>query len=154
VIDNLIEDHGLVAGILRRIRELLAPGQTPSGPGALIRELDGLTAILESHFSYEERRIAEALDILGPQAWTADVITTAPRLPGPPKCPSVSGRPRVGPSVFREVDRRAQPAVSQWLIVESRDDVHMGMQVTALVPAQQVAVWCQQIVQRQPCLEQ
>ncbi len=75
MIDSLIEDHGLVAGILRRIRELLAPGQTPSGPDALIRELDGLTAILESHFSYEERRIAMALDILGPQAWTADVFT-------------------------------------------------------------------------------
>jgi hypothetical protein len=39
-----------------------------------MRELDGLTAILESHFSYEERRIAKALDILGPQAWTADVF--------------------------------------------------------------------------------
>jgi Hemerythrin HHE cation binding domain len=75
VIDNLIEDHHLVAGILQRIRELLAPGRTPSGPGALGRELDGLTAILESHFSYEERRIAIALDILGPQAWTADVFT-------------------------------------------------------------------------------
>ena len=81
VIDNLIEDHDLVAGILRRIRELLTPGQTPSGPGALIRELDGLTAILESHFSYEERRIAKALDILGPQAWTADVFTPG-RAPG------------------------------------------------------------------------
>ena len=75
VIDNLIEDHHLVAGILQRIRELLAPGQAPSGPGALSRELGGLTAILESHFSYEERRIASALDTLGPQAWTADVFT-------------------------------------------------------------------------------
>lgn len=81
VVDNLIEDHALVAGILRRIRELLTPGQTPSGAGALIRELDGLTAILESHFSYEERRIAKALDILGPQAWTADVFTPG-RAPG------------------------------------------------------------------------
>lgn len=74
VIDKLIEDHDLVAGILRRIRGLLTPGQERSGPGALMRELDGLTAILESHFSYEERRIAKALDILGPQAWTADVF--------------------------------------------------------------------------------
>jgi hypothetical protein len=83
VIDNLIEDHGLVAGILGRIRELVTPGQAPSGPDALIRELDGLTAILESHFSYEERRIAKALDILGAHAWTADVFTMAPRLSGP-----------------------------------------------------------------------
>jgi len=77
VIDNLIEDHGLVAGILQQVRELLAPGQNPHEPGALVRELDGLTAILESHFSYEERRIAKALDDLGPEAWTADVFTPA-----------------------------------------------------------------------------
>ena len=74
VIDNLIEDHRLVAGILERIRELLAPDRNPAGPGALMRELDGLTAILESHFSYEERRIASALDALGPSGWDADVF--------------------------------------------------------------------------------
>ena len=32
--------------------------------------------------------------------------------------------------------------------------MHMGMQGTALVPAEQIAVWGQQIVQRHPCLEQ
>ena len=74
VIDNLAEDHTLVTGILRQVRELLTPGRVPSGPDALVRELDGLTAILESHFSYEERRIARALDTLGPLAWTADVF--------------------------------------------------------------------------------
>jgi len=74
VIDNLVEDHRLVAGILRRIRELLAADPNPSAPGVLIRELDGLTAILESHFSYEERRLASALDALGPSGWDADVF--------------------------------------------------------------------------------
>lgn len=78
VIDNLIEDHALIAGILRRIPELLTPGQIPSGI-SLTQELDGLTAILESHFSYEERRIAKALDTLGPRAWTADVFTADQR---------------------------------------------------------------------------
>jgi hypothetical protein len=74
VIDNLLEDHALVAGILRQVRELLTPGRAPSSPDALVRELDGLIAILESHFSYEERRIAKALDTLGPGAWTAQVF--------------------------------------------------------------------------------
>jgi hypothetical protein len=32
--------------------------------------------------------------------------------------------------------------------------MHMGMQDTALVPAKQIAVWGQQIVQRHLCLEQ
>ncbi len=74
VIDNLVEDHALVAGILRQVRELLAPASTPLGPDALVRELDGLMAILESHFNYEERRLAKALDTMGPRAWSADVF--------------------------------------------------------------------------------
>jgi iron-sulfur cluster repair protein YtfE (RIC family) len=75
VIDKLTEDHALVAGILRQVRELLSPGRAPSEADALVREIDGLIAILESHFSYEERRIAKPLDTLGPRAWTADVFT-------------------------------------------------------------------------------
>lgn len=74
VIDKLIEDHGLVAGILGRVGELLAQGQAATAAGTLGRELDGLTAILESHFAYEERRIARALDVLGPDGWVADVF--------------------------------------------------------------------------------
>lgn len=81
MIDNLIADHALVAEILRRVRELLSPGGTPSDSGTLVRELDGLTAILESHFGYEERRIATALDTLGPVTWTADVFEPWPPAP-------------------------------------------------------------------------
>lgn len=81
VIDNLIADHALVAGLLQRVRALLAPGRLPVSPDVLVRELDGLTAILESHFGYEERRIARALDTLGPAAWTPDVFT--PLRPAP-----------------------------------------------------------------------
>ena len=66
VIGKLIEDHQLVAAILRQVRELLGPDRPPSPPAALLRELDGLTAILESHFSFEERRIAQALTTLDP----------------------------------------------------------------------------------------
>ena len=73
VIDNLMEDHALVAGILRQVRELLASG-SPSRPEDLVRELDGLIAILESHFRYEERRLATALDTVGPLPWSADVF--------------------------------------------------------------------------------
>ena len=63
VIDKLAEDHILVAAILQQVRELLASWPV-SPPAALLRELDGLTAILESHFSFEERRIAQALNTL------------------------------------------------------------------------------------------
>jgi hypothetical protein len=78
VIGKLEEDHVLVAGILRQIRDLLAgPGSgAHREPARLQRELDGLTAILESHFSFEERRIAAALDRLSPDAQSPD-----PRFP-------------------------------------------------------------------------
>jgi hypothetical protein len=75
IIDKLIEDHWLVAGILRRVEELAG---RPADPRAVVGELDGLAAILESHFAFEERRIAAALDGLGPEAWSADVFTTGP----------------------------------------------------------------------------
>lgn len=86
VIDKLAEDHALVAGILLQVRELLSPDRASASPDALVRELDGLTAILESHFSYEERRIARALDTLGPGAWTADVFTPSRATPRPAGC--------------------------------------------------------------------
>ena len=47
---------------------------------ALRAAAPGLAAILESHFSFEERRIAASLDTLGPAAWTADVFAPAPSL--------------------------------------------------------------------------
>jgi hypothetical protein len=81
VIDKLIEDHALVAGILRRIRELLAAGQDTE-PATLGRELDGLTAILESHFGYEERRLARALDELDPATSIPAVFTRPSALDG------------------------------------------------------------------------
>ncbi len=89
VIDNLMEDHALVSGILRRIRELLAPGHellapepASAEPGMLVRELDGLTAILESHFGYEERRLSQALDALDPGTSIPDVFTLPSPLDG------------------------------------------------------------------------
>ncbi len=71
VIDKLAEDHTLVAGILRQLQDL--PASAPD-PATLRRQLDGLTAILESHFSFEERRIGAALDRLGPEARFPEVF--------------------------------------------------------------------------------
>jgi hypothetical protein len=82
VIGNLIEDHALVGGILRQIHELLTPGHAAAGPGRLTRELDGLTAILESHFGYEERRLSQALDALDPGTSIPDVFTLPSPLDG------------------------------------------------------------------------
>ncbi|MFJ9606148.1 hemerythrin domain-containing protein [Kitasatospora sp. NPDC101176] len=74
---NLVEDHGMIASILSRVRELAARAGESRGPAleAVRRELDGLAAIMESHFSYEERTISEALDDGPPDPdWTDTVF--------------------------------------------------------------------------------
>ncbi len=54
----------MIASILSRVSELADRAAQSGGPAleAIGRELDGLAAIMESHFSYEERTISEALD--------------------------------------------------------------------------------------------
>jgi hypothetical protein len=58
-VDKLAEDHWLISGILRRVREL-----TGADPATVVGELDGLAAIMDSHFAFEERRISTAIDAL------------------------------------------------------------------------------------------
>jgi hypothetical protein len=55
-IAKLVEDHALIAWILSRIAALA------DSPDAVRGELDGLAAIVESHFAFEERAISVALD--------------------------------------------------------------------------------------------
>ena len=58
-LDGLARDHHVVAGILQSIDAVL----TSSDDLARARsEIDGLAAILESHFRWEERAIVAALD--------------------------------------------------------------------------------------------
>ncbi|MEU0054627.1 hemerythrin domain-containing protein [Streptomyces sp. NPDC006309] len=61
---NLVQDHGMISSILSPVRELADRAAESRGTvlEAIGRELDGLAAIMESHFSYEERTISEALD--------------------------------------------------------------------------------------------
>ena len=61
---NLIEDHAAIAAILRQIRALALQWKAAPAEGLpeLRREFDGLAAIVESHFGYEERALSAALD--------------------------------------------------------------------------------------------
>lgn len=63
VLSELREDHVLVADIIRKLDTLLTT-LTPETAPTIQRELSGLSAILESHFRWEERRIVEALNNL------------------------------------------------------------------------------------------
>ena len=58
VLDGLAHDHEQIAALLRGLATLAAA----EDPEPLLRELDGIAAILESHFSWEERRLVSILD--------------------------------------------------------------------------------------------
>jgi hypothetical protein len=63
-IGKLVEDHALISWILTRITDLAADATASRGAAlnAISGELDGLAAIVESHFAFEERTISVALD--------------------------------------------------------------------------------------------
>jgi hypothetical protein len=84
-IRNLTADHAAITAILHQIRALALQGKTtpPESLPKLRRELDGLAAIVESHFGYEERAISAALDHGVPATgWSRPVFK-----PGEPQHP-------------------------------------------------------------------
>ncbi|HEY2284185.1 MAG TPA: hemerythrin domain-containing protein [Streptosporangiaceae bacterium] len=58
VIATLRQDHEVIASLIRELDRALASGATPAG---LAPHLDGISAIMESHFRYEERQLLGAL---------------------------------------------------------------------------------------------
>jgi hypothetical protein len=67
-VKNLVQDHEMIASILLRVAQLARPAADhgpegePADRHSIALELDGLAAIMESHFRYEERAISDALD--------------------------------------------------------------------------------------------
>jgi iron-sulfur cluster repair protein YtfE (RIC family) len=57
---RLEEDHRLLAGLIRDLDQ----ATRTAGPAGVLRHLDGITAIMESHFRYEERVLTPVLDAL------------------------------------------------------------------------------------------
>lgn len=79
-IQNLIDDHAAIAAILLQVRALATQATTTPAESLprLRRELDGLAAIAESHFGYEERAISAALDAdLPDTGWSRPVFRPA-----------------------------------------------------------------------------
>jgi Hemerythrin HHE cation binding domain len=62
IVAKLVEDHAMISGIVGRVEAISADLAAGAEAPRLLGELDGLSAILESHFRFEERRIADALD--------------------------------------------------------------------------------------------
>jgi Hemerythrin HHE cation binding domain len=86
VIQNLVDDHVAMAAILRQVRTLAEQAKTSPAASLprLQRELDGLAAITESHFGYEERAVSAALDGLRDTGWSRPVFNPAVPRPGGP----------------------------------------------------------------------
>lgn len=60
-ISKLRQDHEMIASLLQQFAHALGSGAPPS---VLASHLDGLSAIMESHFHYEERRLLAVLSTL------------------------------------------------------------------------------------------
>lgn len=64
-IAKLVQDHEMIAALLTQFDHALTASATPD---ELVRHLDGLSAIMESHFSYEERQLLDTLTALDLEA--------------------------------------------------------------------------------------
>lgn len=64
-VDKLIQDHEMIATLLSRVSEIAghAAGTHGRALEEIGRELDGLMAIMESHFNFEERTLSKALTV-------------------------------------------------------------------------------------------
>jgi len=69
VIDKLMQDHSMLAHLLASLRTAAERGDDAASIGG---HLDGIAAIMESHFRFEEREILEPLRMI---ALDADVQT-------------------------------------------------------------------------------
>lgn len=65
VIAKLGADHELIAALLAQFGDAVTAA---AAPGELARHLDGLGAIMESHFRYEERQLLDVLSALDLEA--------------------------------------------------------------------------------------
>ncbi|MDN3311426.1 hemerythrin domain-containing protein [Microbacterium oryzae] len=70
-IRKLEQDHSMIAHLLGGLQEAVDHGQSPS---ELLRHLEGVAAIMESHFGYEERQLLAVLRTLALDAPVEDAL--------------------------------------------------------------------------------
>jgi len=59
VVANLERDHSMIAHLISGLEASLQSGEEKA---VLVRHLDGIEAVMETHFGYEERQISALLD--------------------------------------------------------------------------------------------
>ncbi|MFB7251457.1 hemerythrin domain-containing protein [Microbacterium sp. NPDC056234] len=70
-IDKLMQDHSMLSHLLAGLRHAVESGESAA---AIERHLDGVGAIMESHFRFEEREILEPLRTLTVDATVKDAL--------------------------------------------------------------------------------
>ncbi|MEU4806010.1 hemerythrin domain-containing protein [Actinosynnema sp. NPDC023587] len=73
VLAELVADHRIVADALTRLADVLADPD----PATVRSEVETLSALLETHFTYEERKIVAVLDDLTTSAGPEDAAALA-----------------------------------------------------------------------------
>jgi hemerythrin-like domain-containing protein len=71
VLRKLTDDHAMIGQLMDGLR---AAAERRASPGDLERHLEGIAAIMESHFRYEERQLLAVLDSLALNADPHDVL--------------------------------------------------------------------------------
>ena len=71
VVDKLMQDHSMLSHLLVQFRGALDSG---ADRHALDRHLEGIAAIMESHFRYEERELLAPLVALRSQATRSEML--------------------------------------------------------------------------------
>jgi len=67
----LRQDHSMIAHLLTELQAAVARA---AGPDELLQHLDGVGAVMESHFRYEERQLLDVLATLALDADVAEVL--------------------------------------------------------------------------------
>ncbi|WP_204044063.1 hemerythrin domain-containing protein [Acrocarpospora phusangensis] len=76
-LESLSRDHLMVTSIMGNLQALLdglGPAASPAERTRALGELDGLAALLDSHFAFEERKLTAALNSLRHTGPTPDYL--------------------------------------------------------------------------------
>lgn len=71
VLRALSQDHSMIGHLLQGLRAAVDRSQ---GPAVLDRHLEGIAAVMESHFRYEERELLTVLESLQLDATVGDAL--------------------------------------------------------------------------------
>ncbi|WP_129837631.1 hemerythrin domain-containing protein [Streptomyces sp. RFCAC02] len=71
VLRSLEQDHSMIAHLLNSLR---AAADRAAPPEELDRHLEGIAAVMENHFRYEERQLLTVLETLELEADTGEVL--------------------------------------------------------------------------------